>query len=136
VAGNKVFLATIAKQTNIRRGVDGKGLQRVKGWASAEDVMRMGPSLFSKAVSTVVFGSSTPIDHPTAIRDARAALHRVAPLIITAKEVWCGGIVIKYFDGCKRVSRQPLYEHYNITPWSDALRKRWASRLTPRPRQL
>ena len=49
---------------------------------------------------------------------ARAALGTYYPLVIPSKEVWCSGIVIRDFGGCKGVRRGPLYDAYGVTPWA------------------
>ena len=50
---------------------------------------------------------------------------RHAPLIVSAMEKWCDGVVVKNYDGCKRVQRTSLYRAYHIKPWQAEVDARW-----------
>ena len=119
--GNRAFLHAIRRSSPIRREIP-----RVGGWARSSDMMRLGPGQWHEAISREVFGVDA-IKGPEMVSAAREALQRTsAPTILTAKEIWCRGILTDDFPGCKRVSRKPLYVAYAIKPWAAAVDKRWA----------
>ena len=48
-----------------------------------------------------------------------------ANMVVTKKDEWCDGLLIKDYDGCKRVQRQDLYAAYNVTPWAAQVYAVW-----------
>ena len=52
-------------------------------------------------------------------------LHIQGGVTVTYKYVWCDGLVVNDFDGCKGISRIKLYEAYNIMAWDDKVDKIW-----------
>ena len=48
--------------------------------------------------------------------------------IVTEKDEWCNGLLVRDYDGCKGVSREPLYKAYNVTPWVKQVDEVWAKK--------
>jgi hypothetical protein len=113
--GNRLFLHAFNTQHGLRTT-----FKRRKGWIRSKDIMLTGPSLWLTTVSRELFNQSTQD-----IAAARQALQAVHPVIVTKKDVWCDGLLVTPYAGCKHVRREELYREYGITPWTKAVDALW-----------
>eukprot|EP00038_Savillea_parva_P004030 m.133240 g.133240 ORF g.133240 m.133240 type:complete len:409 (-) comp11352_c0_seq3:241-1467(-) len=125
-ARNRVFKRALLDQNAIR-----KQLKRVDGWASNSGIMKMGPACWNKAIAGELFGASLKHEWGNQpgkerVKRARELMEKESPLIVTAREQWCNGLLVENFDGCKRLSRDKLYKKYlNGVHWAKAAKDRW-----------
>mmetsp|Transcript_26108 Transcript_26108/g.42728 ORF Transcript_26108/g.42728 Transcript_26108/m.42728 type:complete len:94 (+) Transcript_26108:388-669(+) len=73
---------------------------------------------FSESLEVDLFGRTLGSSKAPTWDEARHILDLHANgTIVTKKDEWCDGLLVEDYDGCKRVSRGPLYDAYNVTPW-------------------
>jgi hypothetical protein len=108
---NLLYREVIKAQSKKRLtgGKDGEPLERRGGWATTDDLFSMGPPMYKKIVSLVVFGSNDEISKED-LPKARTAIEKTNGVIVTKREEWCDGFLVTPFDGCKAINRNSLYK--------------------------
>jgi len=123
--GNELFLRAIHEQIVYRRTLPRRG-----GWIRSDVHMQLCCRLYQRVISQTLFGPQMSARHGHFFGNmvpARAAVERDGPpLILTSKDVWCSGIVVQDFTGCKSVSRGPLYQEYGVKAWARQVDARWS----------
>lgn len=118
--GNEMFAHMIQLQNRLR--VDAK---RVNGWASPGAVLEMGPTMFLDVISHFLF--SRPLSAGDDIVVAREWINIYSPLIVTHKEEWCNGLLIRWSTPearkkCMGIGRDSLYKEGNVGTWTSQIK--------------
>jgi hypothetical protein len=118
---NRLFKKMIDERTKVLMtgGPKNGPLERRDGLIREEDVMRMGPGMFNAVIFKELFNRTVTMP------EAREAISAISPVIMTKKDVWCDGLFVTPFEGCKAVSRQPLYDMYGLVHWTKKTREAW-----------
>lgn len=120
----------INEMSEIRMRSNGGGpIERRGGWATTNKLFDMGPPLYNRVVYKTVFGrkESGHGNIKTIVDDMRTLQREAGGLIATAQFVdQCHSFLADPFPGCKSWGREELYEKYNMTRWSPAVKARWA----------
>jgi hypothetical protein len=116
---NDLILNVLKRQSKLR-----EQYPRRNGWIRSSDHMALVVT-FSESMAKDLFGKNIDIDSPI-WDEARHVLNvNSNGMVVTKKDVWCDGLLIKDYDGCKRVSRGSLYKAYNVTPWVNQVDAVW-----------
>lgn len=98
---------------------------RKNGWIKSSDHMTL-VNTFSESFEVDLFGHTLDSRKASIWDEARHILDSHADgMVVTKKDEWCDGLLVKDYDGCKRVSRGPLYDAYNVTPWAKQVDAMW-----------
>jgi hypothetical protein len=108
---------------------------RKEGWLKSSNVMDICVT-HSSSIEEDLFGFDFNSKIGQEIKDGksegewwnetRQLLHDHSEgLILTKKEQWCDGLLVRPYPGCKGVSRGGLYEHYNMTGWKKEVNAVW-----------
>ena len=125
--GNNLILNVFKRQCDKR-----KQYARQDGWIKSTDHMTI-VNTYSESLEIDLFGkrllSSSPNEKESLWNEARHVLNvHSEGMIVTKKDEWCNGLLVREYDGCKSVSRIPLYDAYNITPWVKQVDAVWAKK--------
>eukprot|EP00527_Entomoneis_sp_CCMP2396_P009907 CAMPEP_0198138480 /NCGR_PEP_ID=MMETSP1443-20131203/1887_1 /TAXON_ID=186043 /ORGANISM="Entomoneis sp., Strain CCMP2396" /LENGTH=368 /DNA_ID=CAMNT_0043800271 /DNA_START=74 /DNA_END=1180 /DNA_ORIENTATION=+ len=116
---NDLILNVFKRQCKLR-----EQYPRRNGWIRSSDHMSLVHT-FSKSMAKDLFGKNIDINSPI-WDEARHVLNvNSNSMVVTKKDVWCDGLLIKDYDGCKSVSRESLYKAYNVTRWGNQVDAVW-----------
>ena len=80
---------------------------------------------FTASMEVGFFGRTIDSDSPL-WKEARHVLSTKSEgMIVTKKDVWCDGLLVSDYEGCKEVSRDSLYDAYGVGEWADAVNEVW-----------
>jgi len=120
--GNKIIIDAFKKQQHKR-----KGFKRKRGWITSSDQMDLVRT-YTSNIETALLGrrigaASSPddsADEHSIWDEARRILSEDSKgMIVTSKDMWCDGLLVKDYEGCKDISRDSLYDAYNVQDWND-----------------
>ena len=119
--GNEMILNVFKKQNEKRLT-----LPRKNGWLKSSDHINGITQLFSNSIETELFGHTLQQSNEKQWNEARHVLEEHSnDLIVTKKDVWCDGLLVNDYEGCKQVSRTSLYDAYNVTGWAAQVDAVW-----------
>jgi len=107
---------------------NGKPIERRNGWASTNSLFGMGPPLYNRIVFRTLFNEeiSGHGDIPGIVLVMNQLKNEVSNVIVTGQYIdQCHSFLSTNYDGCKGWDRSELYDVYNMTSWSKAVKKRW-----------
>ena len=120
---NELILNAFKRQCEKRLGYP---RSKKQGWIKSSDQMQlvrtytasMEEDLFGRLL--IIRGHNNNNDDESLWDKARHVLTSHSNgMIVTYKDVWCDGLLVNGYDGCKQVSRASLYDAYNVTRWVD-----------------
>ena len=124
--GNNLILDVFKRQCDKR-----KQYPRQNGWIKSSDHMTI-VNTYSESLEMDLFGKRlkpSPQEKESMWNEARHIINlHSGGTIVTKKDEWCNGLLVRDYDGCKRVSREPLYKAYNVTPWVKQVDEVWAKK--------
>ena len=124
--GNELILNVLKLQWKLR-----DGLERRHGWLRAFDHMSLVWA-FSFSLEEDLFGHRVQHGNETVWDSVRKAItDSSGGMIVTKKDMWCDGFLIRDYEGCKSVGRESLYEAYNIKPWANHVDDVWYGKVPP-----
>lgn len=127
---NDLIMNILRRQSEKRAG-----MLRKQGWLKSSNVMDLCKT-HSSSLEEDMFGFDLYGKEAEKFRNSRPKAEwwnetrhiineHSEGLILTKKDDWCDGLLLRDYPGCKRVGREGLYEHYNITRWKDAVNAVW-----------
>jgi len=128
--GNKIIIDAFKKQQHKR-----KGFKRRQGWITSLDQMELVRT-YTSSIETALFGrrigaASSPdnsADEHSIWDEARRIISEDSNgMIVTSKDMWCDGLLVEDYEGCKDISRDSLYDAYNVQDWNDQVDGVWNS---------
>jgi len=120
---NDLILEAFRKQCLMR-----ETFERKKGWIKVGDQMDLVET-YTAAIETGLYGENIGSFDESRWDEARNVLTSGSDgMIVTYKDVWCDGLLVNDFDGCKDIRRESLYEAYNIEAWDDVVNEMWESK--------
>ena len=128
--GNKIIIDAFKKQQHKR-----KGFKRRQGWITSKNQMELVRT-YTSSIETALLGrrigaASSPDDsgdEHSIWDEARRILNEDSNgMIVTSKDMWCDGLLVKDYEGCKNISRDSLYDAYNVQDWNDEVDGVWNS---------
>jgi len=127
--GNNLYMKMIRSMSQIRMtSNNGKPIERRDGWASTNSLFSMGPPLYNRIVFRTLFNEeiSGHGDIPGIVSAMNQLKNEVPNVIVTGQYIdQCHSFLSTNYDGCKGWDRSELYDVYNMTSWSKAVKKRW-----------
>ena len=122
--GNELVLNIMRRRWERQLNSGEGAMLRKQGWLKDSDVMELS-NIHTESLTLDLFGRT--LEEKDWEEARRAMLNGSENLIVTKKDMWCDGLLIRDFDGCKEISRDSLYRAYNVTNWSDVVKAVWAA---------
>ena len=117
--GNKLLWNVLRRQSQRRARLARRG-----GWVRSGDVMELC-KIYSTSLEADLFGRQLGEDGPVWDEVRHVLARHAAGTVVTKRDVWCDGLLIADYPGCKMVQRETLYQAYNVTHWVEEVDALW-----------
>lgn len=118
--GNKLILNVFLNQNKQRIT-----MPRKEGWLKSSDHLILTHE-FSKSLEKDLFGRELKQSDAAEWNVTRHVLTEHSQnMVVTYRDIWCDGLLVTDFDGCKSVQRTTLYDAYNVVPWARQVDALW-----------
>lgn len=119
--GNKLVLNAFQKQCEEREGYE----RSKNGWIKSTDQMNL-VNTYTKSIEYDLFHRHfVKYDEKTWDEARHVLSSHSGGMVVTYKDVWCDGLLVKDFNGCKGISRDPMYDAYGVIPWDEQVDEVW-----------